>query len=147
MRRRVAECGHERRITHGIESVQCPERVQSRDVGRGCAEELLERRYGGLLVPFDEEPLRGHAPPAVRVGKGCDKLRRSRRGQVRTRRTLGARMDQSVDTAKPHGLLEAELPDLCFEVAGDEHAVLDDAAIHVDDVERSVRCGGTGDGT
>ena len=73
---------------------------------------------------------------------GCDssldQLRRRRRRQRRRRVAARRLVHDAVDAAEAGRLLELVREDVIAQVLGDVGALLDDAAIHVDDVERAV---------
>ena len=95
------------------------------------------RRHRGVAA-LDEQPLRGVAPPAVRVRQHRHQLR----GRLRRQRgPLGARgrlVDHAVDAAEPGRLDQPAGADLVLQVLRLVLQVLDHAAVHVGDVERAV---------
>ena len=119
------------------ETLEGPERDDA--AGAGVHFNVLAKGAGdGGVSAFDEEALSGFAAPGIGVsesggefgGCGCEEIGRGGRGVV-----LG---DQTVDTAHAEGFFESAFFDLVAKESGDEDAVLENAAIHIDNVEGAV---------
>ena len=104
----------------------------------------LQRGDDGLVAAQDEQLLRRVAPPAVGMVEVGDELRRRLVEHVRLRAGLEVLVDQPPDAAAADVLVHAVLLDDLAQVAAlaDPVPFLDDAAVHVDDVEAAVGAGG-----
>src|SRR6185436_14545959 len=100
--------------------------------------QLLQRIHHRLVTALDEQPLRRVAPPAVRVRQRFNQ-RGSRGGRQRWPLVASRGLvDDAVNAAEPSWLFELSREDLIAQILGDVATVLDDPAMHVDDVKRAV---------
>ena len=127
-----------------VEAVERPQRVQPRPPVRGAAPASFARSGDHRLVAaLDEQLLRGVAPPAVRVRQRCHQLRAACASPARASVSRSRRLvHDAIDAAEPGRPFELVRHDVIAQVLRDVGALLDHAAIHVDDVERAV--GGVG---
>ena len=107
-------------------------------VGRtGGLQGLTQRRDGGSIARLDEQALGGVAHPTGRMAEQLDA--RQRRGGHLDRGDLGGLLRHDApDTAAVHGLLQLAVLDVRDEVVRQEALVLDDPAVHIDDVDRAI---------
>ncbi len=124
-----------------IHGVQSPHGMKARAPVRRLLGALFQTPHDGTVVPFDEDPLCGVAPPAVRVRQRLHELRgRGLRESGHARITLRPLMDDAVDAAVARRAFQVARQDLIAQVLGDVALVLNDPVIHVDDVEQAVGC-------
>ena len=120
----------------GPEGVEPPERMRALQRLPQLPNDLLRRIRRELL---DEETLRGQPPPPVRVGERVEEFAGARAvvaAEVGVPgRQSGGRHDP-VDAAPVVALVEVEFR---LHPVGDPLGVFDDAAVHVQDVQRSLR--------
>ena len=135
--------------------------MEPRDLVVGCPRELLERRDDRLVLLQDQQPLRRVAPPAVGMRQMRDELRgcfaiHPRCGEIRfdwrnrrladVRRRCGHRrpavVPETPDPTMRRHLVQLVLLDLRAQVRARPGPLqfLDDAVVHVGDVERAVGC-------
>ena len=137
--RRVVECGEHELWLQLVHPVERPERVEAGPhVGR-TGGQLGQRRNDRDVLALDEEALRCIAAPSVRVRQRLDERRRCCRRQRRLLVALGRIVDDAIDSSPRDRLLEPVRHDVIAQVFGDESPVLDDAAVHVDEIQRPVR--------
>ena len=122
-----------------VHSVERPQRVQPCP-WIGCARrQTRQRRHDGHVLALDEQPLGRVAAPSVRMRECLHKGRGGSGGHRRLRVAACGVVHDAVDAAVADRLLEAVRHDVIAQVLGDEPAVLDDAAIHVHEIQRPVR--------
>ena len=106
---------------------------------RGCG----QSGQGGddaAVAALDEKTLRRVPPPSIGMGQQVNELRRGEPSTPSSRDVSRCGLvHDPVDTAKARRFLEFVADDVIAEVLGDVRPLLDDAAIHIDDVERAVR--------
>ena len=126
----------------GVERVQAfqgPEGMEpGKGVGRtGGLQGLPQGRDRGSVARLDEQALGGVADPAGRMTEQVDA--RQRRGGHLDRGDLrGLLRHDAPDAAAVDGLLQLAVLDVRDEVVRQEALVLDDPAVHIDDVDRAV---------
>ena len=134
------QLAHERR-RQGPEPLDGPQCVEPRIQVVGAACDLRERRNDRRVLLEDEQLLRGVTPPSIRVAEVRDQLRCRLVQHPRPRAiAVDAVVCQAPDAAVAHDLVELILLDLFPQVGAGlgPFAFLDDAAVHVRDVERAV---------
>ena len=106
--------------------------------------EFREGRYDRLVTLQDEELLRGVAPPANRAAEVGHQLSRGFLEHPRLRAGLKVIVDEAPNTAMAGDLVHRVLLDDLPQVATFAHPVafLDNAAVHVDEVEAAVGTNG-----
>ena len=87
---------------------------------------------------FHKQALGGLAAPGITAGEFGHEFGRGHRGKFLGRRDSGAFRGDAPDASEREGLIEATLHDLLAQVGGQRDAVLDDAAVEIDDIERAV---------
>ena len=112
--------------------------------GVACAQQLGGERRGRRIAPLDQQPLRGVAPPLVRVGEGGDQRLEIGRGQVRTHRWQPLARHDPVDGSL---VVSGAHVEGRFDRVGNPLGMLDHRAVHVDDIQRAFGSGGQRDGT
>src|SRR6266446_2995951 len=90
-------------------SVERPERVQSAQRIRARRRQLLERRYGGRIIAFDQQTLRGVAPPSVGARQASDQVLDTGLGQPWLRTGRLGFADNAVDSTQVSVLVEAAI--------------------------------------
>ena len=136
-------------VIERAETVERPQRMQARTgIGSVGTREFCERGHDGDIAPQDEELLGGVAPPAIGVGQVLDPLGRRLVEHARLRAGLEILVTQAIDPAPPNLLLQIVGLDLFTQVRAFAGPIglLDDAAIHVDDVESAIGRGDHIDG-
>ena len=111
----------------------------SRVRGSGALDASVgQRRHDGRVLALDQQPLRRVAPPAVRVRQRLHQASRTRRPTSPASDRGASCRGRRGRCGRSRSAARAVRDDVIAQVLGDEAAVLDDAAIHVDDVERAV---------
>ena len=111
------------------------------------AGQLRQRPDHRAFVALDELPLGEVAPPAIRVRQAFHQLGRA---ELRCRRCgvpHRGLVHHPIDPAEPCRRFQLARDDVVAEILGDVGALLNHAAIHVDDVQRAVGRVGKVDGT
>ena len=138
-----ARCRRSARSTVAASSAPSPssvhERVQPRPRIAGAGGQRGQRRRDRAIAALDEQPLRGVAPPAVRMLEHRDQIGRRLRRERRTRPASRRLVHDAIDAPEPGRLDQAAGADLVLQVLRLVLPVLDHAAVHVGDVERAVR--------
>ena len=148
---------HQRRAERA-ESFERPQRVEAREQVRRGPDDRLQRGDDGLVLLEDQELLRRVAPPAVGMAEMPHELCRGlvvhpRHDSIAPQPVgsirLDAVVDQSPDATLVDHLVQVVLLDLRAQVGAGSREVpdLDDAVVHVGDVDRPVRRGRHVDGT
>ena len=150
----VALCQHHRVLAHPVrppldgtadvfhfqrvECLQRPERVQPGKRVAAGSEHLPQGRHGRRIVSLHEEPLGGVAPPLVGMPQSLHERRQLGPGQCRAYRRQPLPGNDPVDSplVVPGPQVERR-----FDRVRDPLGVLDDLAVHVDDVERPLGSG------
>src|SRR3954471_9230259 len=103
-----------------------------------------ERAHHRLVALHHEQALRGVAPPAVGVFQMCDELCWILCQHLWSRTRIEVLVRQAPDAAMADVVLEAVLPDFWTQEAAFAHpvALLNDAAVNVDNIEATVRTRG-----
>ena len=149
LRVRVLHQWSRQRAIGGAESFERPERVDARQLLVGRPGQRLQRRHHRLVLLQHQQLLRGVAPPAVRIAEVRHQLRRGLAEHLRRRRAPShAIVGQPPDAAVADDLVEPVLIDAVAQIRARARPLrlLDDAAIHVSDVQRAVRRGRDVDG-
>ena len=98
-----------------------------------------QRHDDGPIAAFHEHALSRIAVPAAWIRQGVDERRRRGLGQRRDATAARRVVDDSVDPSMPCRRFELPRQNLIPQVFGHVRAMLDDPAIHVDQVQRAVR--------
>ena len=120
------------------QSIDRPEGMDPALRGRSLARQLDQCGDHRLVLPLDQEPLRGSPPPEIWVSQFADEIGRTRLSQARLGKELAAAMNDTVDSPPAFPVAQVEL---AFHLFGDVIGMLDVLAGVIDHVERAVRPG------
>ena len=124
---------------HGTAAFERPQGVHPAHRGGGILGERDQRGVNrSVRGGFDEQALGGLAAPRITAGEFGDEFGRAHRGKFLGWGDSGAFGGNAPDASERERLVEATLHNLLAEVGGQRNAVLDDAAVEVDDVEGAV---------
>src|SRR5262245_60684907 len=137
----ITQAGLDQRGIKSGESLERIKRVQPRLRRFTFEHRLRQQRDRALILPLQKQTLRRQPPPAVRMRQQANEFRSSRLSQIRSYGLRFWRISRHDAVDASHRVAAVKVH-ILLELFGNRFRRLDELAIHVHDVEVSVRAAG-----